>query len=342
MGTTPSDKRCFPALGKRLAFIPWEHVLPVVTAIVMVQRDFGSRSERKQARLKYTIHRMGLEKFKETVEEYLTAAEEICGVPVGTVPRPLKPPHAADVVQHEDHLGWHDQGDGRCFLGLPVENGRVKDEGEMRLKSALREVLRKYDPPGRLTAHQNILLCDLDPNWRDDIEQILAAHGVATADEISNVRRLTFACPALPTCGLAITESERVAPTLVAELETEMARLGLEGEEFGLHMTGCPNGCARPYNTDIGIVGRSVDGKSGEGKYTIFLGGNLIGTRMGNIYKDLVPLSQIVTTLRPVFQYFKQAREPGETLGDFCDRIGIEGLLQLDQQEQLAAQPPVG
>jgi sulfite reductase (ferredoxin) len=339
MGTTPSDKRCFPAIAKRMAFIAWEHVLPVVTAIVLVQRDFGNRGERKQARMKYLIHQWGLPRFKSTVEEYLTAAEEICGVTSGTVPRPLAQPHAADVTQHEDHLGWHDQGDGKWFLGLPIEHGRVKDEGELRLKTALRVLLDRYQPTGRLTAHQNILLCDLDPSWRPEIEQVLAQHGVATVDQISNVRRMTFACPALPTCGLAITESERVAPSLVSELEAEITRLGLDSEKLGIHMTGCPNGCARPYNTDIGIVGRSIDGKSGEGKYTIFLGGNLIGTRMNTVYKNLVPLSQIVTVLRPVLMYFKQSRNGAETFGDFCHRIGTEALLQYGQQyaDQVAA-----
>ena len=337
MGTTPSDKRCFPALGKRMAFIAVEHVLPVVTAIVLVQRDYGNRAERKQARLKYVIHNWGLPRFKSTVEEYLGAAEEICGLPQGTVPRPLAEPHAADVTRHQDHLGWHEQGDGKCFLGLPIDNGRVKDEGDMRLKTALRLLLNRYQPNGRLTSHQNILLCDLDPSWRADIEQVLAEHGVAIVEQISNVRRLTFACPALPTCGLAITESERVAPALVSEFETEFERLGLDGEEIGIHMTGCPNGCARPYNTDIGIVGRSIDGKSGEGKYTIFLGGNLIGTRLNRIYKDLVPQSQIVSTLRPVLMYFKQARQDGETFGDFCNRVGNEDLLRFDKE--FAAQP---
>ncbi|MGV3485352.1 MAG: NADPH-dependent assimilatory sulfite reductase hemoprotein subunit [Planctomycetaceae bacterium] len=339
MGTTPSDKRCFPAIGKRMAFIPFEHVLPVVTAIVLVQRDFGNRGERKQARMKYLIHQWGLPRFKACVEEYLSTAEEICGVANGTVPRPLAPPHAADVVRHEDHLGWHDQGDGKWFLGLPVENGRVKDEGSMRLKSALRVLLDRYQPAGRLTAHQNILLCNLDPTWRSDIETVLSEYGVPTVEQISNVRRMTFACPALPTCGLAITESERAAPTMVAELETELARLGLDAEKFGIHMTGCPNGCTRPYNSDIGIVGRSIDGKSGEGKYTVFLGGSLLGNRMNTIFKDLVPLSQITNVLRPVLMYFKQSRQSGESFGDFCHRMGTEELQRFasEYESQLAA-----
>ncbi|MCA9143864.1 MAG: NADPH-dependent assimilatory sulfite reductase hemoprotein subunit [Planctomycetaceae bacterium] len=334
MGTTPSNDNCFPALAKRMAFIAPEHVLPVLTAIVLVQRDFGNRADRNQARMKYVIHKWGLEKFKSKVEEYLPQAESICGVPAGTVPRLLTDPDSADVTRHHDHLGWHEQGDGNWFLGLPIENGRVKDDGEVRLKSALRSIFERFRPSGRLTAQQNILLCDLAESSRPEIEKVLSKHGVPTADSISHVRRLSFACPALPTCGLAITESERVMPKLVGELEAELSRLGLAHEQFTVRMTGCPNGCARPYNADIGLVGRSVDGKTGEGKYTIFVGGNLIGTRMNAVYKDLIPMSQIISELQPLLLYYKLAQRDAETLGDFCDRIGIEELLRFDGEQR--------
>lgn len=334
MGTTPSNDHCFPALAKRMAFIAPEHVLPVLTAIVLVQRDFGNRADRKQARMKYLIHNWGLAMFKAKVEEYLPQAESICGMPTGLVPRPLADPDPADVTQHHDHMGWHEQGDGKWFVGLPIENGRVKDDGEMRLKSALRLIFERFGPSGRLTAQQNILLCDLPEPLRPEIEQVLSDHGVPTVDRISNVRRFSFACPALPTYGLAITESERVIPALVGELEAELIQLGLADKQFTVRMTGCPNGCARPYNADIGIVGRSVDGKTGEGKYTIFVGGNLIGTRMNAVYKDLVPMSRIVSELRSLLLYYKQTQRDDETLGDFCDRIGIEELLRFNNEQK--------
>jgi sulfite reductase (ferredoxin) len=329
MGTTPSDDRCFPALAKRMAFVLPEHVMPVLTAVVLVQRDFGNRADRKQARLKYLLHNWGIPRFKAKVEEYLADAEAICGVPRGTVPRPLSDPDPADVVRSEDHLGWFDQGDGRWFLGLPIEHGRVKDEGSMRLKSALRTIFQQHCTSARLTAHQNILLCDLEESSRPVIEQLLAEHGVPTVEQISNVRRFAFACPALPTCGLAITESERTMPQLVSELEVELQRLGLNQAQFGVHMTGCPNGCARPYNCDIGLVGRSVDGKTGEGKYTIFIGGNLEGTRMNVLYQDLVPAREIVAALRPLLVHYKEHRRTDESLGDFCHRIGVEPLKEI-------------
>ena len=327
MGTTPSDNRCFPALAKRMAFIEPQHMLPVLTAIVLVQRDFGNRQDRKQARLKYLLHEWGMPRFKEKVEQYLAQAESICNLPAGFVPRPLAEPDPADVVRHEDHLGWHAQGDGKWFFGLPVDNGRVKDEGSYRLKTALREIFRSHCQEARLTAQQNILFCNLDAAARPTLERILAEHGVPTVDQISNVRRFSFACPALPTCGLAITESERVMPALVAELESELNRLGLNESRFAVHMTGCPNGCARPYNCDIGIVGRSIDGKTGEGKYTLFIGGNLQGTRMNFVYRDLVPASLVVPTLRPLLIAYAESRSGDESLGDFCRRV-VEPLGQ--------------
>ncbi len=326
MGTTPSKANCFPALAKRLTFVKPEHVMPIITAIIMVQRDFGDRADRSQARLKYTINNMGLPAFKAKVEEYLSEAEAICGVPDGTLPRPLPEPDPADVTEHNDHMGWHEQGDGKLFLGLPIENGRVKDEGELRLKSAFRVLFNGHVSNCRLTAQQNILLCDIAPSQRPEIEKILAEHGVITVEQMSNARRFAFACPALPTCGLAVTESERALPGVIDSVEAELSEMGLADEQFSIRMTGCPNGCARPYNSDIGLVGRSVDGKTGEGRYTIFLGGGMLGNRMATLFKDQVPRSEITATLRPVFAHFKEHRQPGEVFGDFCNRIGVEEL----------------
>ena len=161
------------------------------------------------------------------------------------------------------------------------------------------------------------------------IEKILADHGVATIEQMSNARRFAFACPALPTCGLAVTESERALPSVIDDVEAELNELGLADEQFSIRMTGCPNGCARPYNSDIGLVGRSMDGKTGEGRYTIFLGGGMLGNRMAALFKDQVPRSEISATLRPVFAHFKEHRQKGEVFGDFCHRIGIEELTRI-------------
>jgi sulfite reductase (ferredoxin) len=303
MGVTPSAAKTFPALAKRLGFVPPEDVLAIAEAIVKVQRDFGNRSDRKVARLKYTIHTMGLEAFRAKVEEYFG--------------KPLAPCHPADVHAFDDHIGWHEQGDGKFFYGLNVENGRVHDTGDFRLKTALRRILRDLRPGVRITAHQSLLFTDLAVTDRERLAEILHDHGVKTSEEISTLRRWSMACVALPTCGLAVAESERVLPGLIDALEPEVARLGLAHDAFTLRMTGCPNACARPYNSDIGIVGRTL------GKYTIVLGGRLLGDRLNEQYKDVVPFEDLCRELTAVLACYKAERHGGETLGDFCHRKGV-------------------
>jgi sulfite reductase (ferredoxin) len=316
MGVTPSAEKTFPAVAQRMAFIKPEQVIDVATAIIKVQRDFGNRSDRKVARLKYLIHNWGLPKFKAKVEEYYG--------------HPLADPHPDDVHAFDDHIGWHQQGDGRWFYGLNVENGRIHDEPALRLKTALRLLCNQLKPGIRLTPHQSMLITDIAPENRTTVEQILREHGVKLHDEISTVRRWSMACVAWPTCGLSITEAERALPGIVDQLEVELARLGLSHERFTLRMTGCPNGCARPYNCDIGLVGKAA------GRYTVFLGGRLLGDRLNFKYKDMVPAADIVPTIVRVLTYFKHAREEGETLGDFCHRKGTDDLAAWT--EQYAAQ----
>jgi sulfite reductase (ferredoxin) len=309
MGMTPAKKETFPALAKRLGFIQPDEVIDVATAVVGVQRDFGRRDDRSLARLKYLINSWGIEKFKEKVEEYLV--------------RPIAPPHATDVTGLDDHLGWHPQGDGRSYLGINIENGRVQDSGQVNSRQALRLLFERFGPQGmnaRLTPMQSILLTDIEPDWQPEIDQILRANGVLTHTEISNALRYSMACPAVPTCGLAVTESERALPAVIDELEVELAKIGLAAERFSIHMTGCPNGCARPYNCDIGLVGKAAL------KYTVRVGGNLTGTRLNFVYKDLVPHDELVRTIMPLFLYFKAARQPDESFGDFCTRRGKDDL----------------
>ena len=315
-GVTPSAEKTWPAVAKRLCFIKPEEAVDVATAIIKVQRDYGNRADRKIARLKYTIHNMGLEAFKAKVEEYYG--------------KPLADLDPTDVTGFDDHIGWFEQGDGNWWYGLNVENGRIKDEDGSNLKSALRVICTKFKPGIRLTSHQSILFCDIAPQNKAELEQILRDHGVKLSDEISAVRRWSMACVAWPTCGLAITESERALPGIIDELETELAKLGLSNETFTVRMTGCPNGCSRPYNSDIGIVGKAMN------KYTLFLGGRLLGDRLNFNYKDMVPHEELVPSLIPVLTYFKHAREDGETLGDFCQRIGRDGLLAFAEEHAIA------
>jgi len=307
MGVVPSAAKTFPAVAKRMAYVRPDQVIEVAKSVIRVQRDFGDRTDRKTARLKYLIHRWGLDQFKAKVEEYYGEK--------------LPDPHPDDVHGFDDHLGWHEQGDDRWFYGLNVENGRIHDIAEFQLKTALREICTKHQPGIRLTAHQSILFTDIAPSDRGGFEEILRRHRVKLSEEISTVRRWSMACVAWPTCGLAITEAERALPTFIDHLEVELAKLGLAKDVFTLRMTGCPNGCARPYNCDVGLVGKALD------KYTVFVGGRLLGDRLNFIYKDLVPTSDVVPTLVPLFAYFKQARQAGETFGDFCFRQGAAELL---------------
>ena len=313
LGTTPSAAKTFPALAKPLAYIPRADLLRVGEAVIKVTRDFGNRTDRKRARLKYVIHDWGIDAFREKVEEYLKAK--------------LTPPRDIQVTDVCDHMGWHQQGDGKLYLGIPVENGRVLDRGDYRLLSALRVFFETYGTPARLTCMQSIVLADIDPAHKPAIEAWLGEFGIASVEEISTVRRWSMACPAFPTCGLAVTESERVMPTLIDGLEAELKSQGLADERFTVRMTGCPNGCARPYNSDIGLVGRSAlktdDGGNVAGTYTIFLGGSTLGERLNVLYKDYVPFDQIVSELRPVLERFRTERTAGERLGDFCHRHGI-------------------
>jgi sulfite reductase (ferredoxin) len=306
MGMTPSAKKTFPAVAKRICYVTPDEVLKVVEALFKVQRDFGNREDRKLARLKYVIANWGVPNFKAKVEEYYGG--------------PLADPHPDDVYGFNDHMGWDEQGDGRWFYGLNVENGRIKDTPEMRLKTAIREICTTLAPSIRLTSHQSILFGDIQPQDRTRLESIFRSHGVKLSEEISTVRRWSMACVAWPTCGLSITESERALPGLIDQIEAELARLGLSNEKFTIRMTGCPNGCARPYNCDVGLVGKA------RGKYTVYLGGRLLGDRLNFLYKDMVPEEEVALTLAPVFAYFKHDREPGETLGDFCLRKGAENI----------------
>ena len=305
-GRTPSATKTFPTVARKMTFVTPDQVLAISEAIVKVQRDFGNRSDRKIARMKYLIHDWGLPKFKAKVEEYFGAA--------------LPEPNPIDVHGVEDHIGWFDQSNGNWFLGINVENGRVKDEGDFRLKTALRTILEKFGMETRLTALQGVILCDIAPDDRAEIDQILADHGVKNAEQLTSIRKLSIACPAFPTCGLSITESERVMPQVIDNLEVAMKESGIDGESIAVHMTGCPNGCARPYTPDIGLVGKA------KGKYTIFLGGNTNGTRIGEIFADMIPLDDIAPTIAPVFTFYKNDRQSDESFGDFCHRIGNEQL----------------
>src|SRR5690625_307054 len=294
----------YPRLGDHLGYVQKEKIEEVVKGIIRVQRDLGNRENRKRARMKYLIDEIGLDSFKNELKAR-TGFD-------------LEPFRDMPEFEPELYLGWNRQADGRWFLGICVENGRIKDEGDFMLRSALRTLAETVRPGFRLTPNQNILLTDIEETDKEVVENLLAEHGVQPESELSSLMKNSMACPALPTCGLAIAESERVFPTIIRQLEAVLEELGLQNETISVRMTGCPNGCARPYVADIGLVGRSLN------KYTIFLGGNPAGTRLGQVYKDLVSYEDLIPEIRPLFEYYKENRQPDEPVGDFWHRSGIE------------------
>jgi len=309
MGRTPSAKKTFPALAKRMAFVTPEQAIDVAKAVIIVQRDNGNRTDRKVARMKYLIADWGIERFRTEVEKVFGEKLADCTVD--------------DVHGFDDHMGWQEQGDSKWSYGLNVENGRLYDNEKTQWKTAFRAIASEFNREVRFTGHQSILFCDIEESEKDRLMELITAHGIPTTEQTSTVRRWSMSCVALPTCGLAITESERRLPSLIDSIEEPLAKLGLSNERFTIRMTGCPNGCARPYNADLALVGKAV------GKYTVFTGGGWLGNRLADIYKEAVKDEDVVDEMIGLFSAFKGHREGTESLGDFCSRVGVEKLAEL-------------
>jgi sulfite reductase (ferredoxin) len=307
MGMTHGNANTFPHLGQPIGFVEPDQVVAMAEAVVKFFRDTGNRADRKRARIKYVVHDWGVQKVRATL------ARDYFG-------KPFALPRENPITAVDLHHGWHSQGDGKWFLGLSVENGRLKDEGSLHFRSAARKIVETLGACVRLTPQQDMLLCDIDTASRPAVDNILAEHGVPRPENLSLVQKWSMSCPAIPTCGLAISESERALPGIVDALESELKSLGLENERISIRMTGCPNGCARPYQSDIGIVGRTGE------KYTLFLGGSSLGNRLNTMFQDLVPRDQIVPLVKKVLVQFKSDRRDGESFGDFCCRLGNEKL----------------
>jgi sulfite reductase (ferredoxin) len=306
MGRSHTNPDTFPRLADPLTTVAPDELLDVVEAVVGVQRDHGDRHDRDHARLKYLVDDWGIDRFRDAV--------------AGRLGRALPGPEPVALTGASDHLGWHEQGDGRWFLGVKVENGRVADRGTVRLRSALRCLVGRFTPGVRLTPREDILLTGFAGTDRAPVEAVLADHGVRLAQEWVPVERNAFSCPALPTCGQALTESERALPGVLAQLIAELGGLGLEGLDAHVRMTGCPNGCARPYTAEIGFVGR------GKRSYDIHLGGEPVGIRLNHRFAENVPADELVGVLRPVLVAFRDERRGSEGFGDFCHRVGVHEL----------------
>jgi sulfite reductase (ferredoxin) len=259
--------------------------------------------------MKYLINDWGIEKFRTEVETYYGQSLADCT--------------EDDVHGFDDHMGWQEQGDGKWSYGLNIENGRLYDNEDRQLKATLRSICNEFKTELRMTGHQSVIFTDIDEADKEKLIGFVKQHHVPTTEETSTVRRWSMSCVALPTCGLAITESERRLPSIIDGLEAPLAKLGLDKERFTIRMTGCPNGCARPYNADLALVGKA------KGKYTLYAGGGWLGNRLAYIYKDLVPDEVVVDELVSIFAAFKANREEDESLGTFCTRVGKEDLAVL-------------
>jgi sulfite reductase beta subunit-like hemoprotein len=303
-----------PHLARPLGYVKRAQVVDVAVAIVTTQRDYGNREDRKLARLKYLLEKKGIEWFRAEVQSRVPDIE-------------ISPVKDFTFVSVEDKLGWHEQGDGKIYCGVHVAQGRVEDkEGGPHYRSAFREITQTLGCPVTISANANLYFRDLAPEQRAQVDAILAKHQVKHADGMTAAHRVSHACVALPTCGLSLSESERVFTSVLDGIDVVLKELKLEREPILFRMTGCPNGCARPYNADIAFVGRAPN------KYAMFVGGSIRGDRLAGLEKKVVPLADIPNEVRPYLEDFAANRKPGENFTDFWGRTRVNGEAPCPEQ----------
>ncbi|MBA2410481.1 MAG: assimilatory sulfite reductase (NADPH) hemoprotein subunit [Gammaproteobacteria bacterium] len=300
MGMTHSEPETFPRLADVIGFCKPEQVLEVAEHVVKTQRDFGDRGNRKHARLKYTIDDRGVEWFKGELESRLGWALE-----------PAKPYQFTD---NGDRYGWVKGADGKRHVTLFIENGRIRDTDDYPMMTGLREIAKIHKGDFRVTANQNLIIASVAENQKAKIERLIKQYKLDDGTAHSALRLNSMACVAFPTCGLAMAESERYLPGLITKLEEVMLDAGLRDDAITLRMTGCPNGCARPYIAEIGFVGKSV------GHYNVYLGGGFHGQRLGKLYREGITEEKILAELTPVIKRYAKERDDGEHFGDFVIR----------------------
>ena len=302
LGMSHGDTKTYPRLANVIGYLPREKVVEVAEKVLTVQRDFGDRTNRKHARLKYTIEDRGVDWFKNELESRL-------GWKLGET-RPF------EFTSSGDRYGWTKGTDGHWHYTLFVQNGRLRDTEEQPAKTGLREIAKIHTGDFRLTANQNLIIGGVTEEQKPRIEALLAQYKLDIPEHITGLRLNSMACVALPTCGLALAESERYLPSLITELDQVIEECGLRESEIVIRMTGCPNGCARPYLGEIGFVGRAP------GKYNIYLGAAFDGSRLNKLYKPSVKSEEIVNELAPIIRRYATERQEGERFGDFTIRAG--------------------
>jgi len=307
MGRTHNKENTFPRVADHLGYVPKEDAIETFKAILAAQRDHGDREVRATARMKYLVHTLGIDNFRILVESYTG--------------KPIQPWRKIKDFKYMDWMGWWDQGDGKLFLGVHVDNGRVKDDGEFRLKTCLRVLVDTYNLHMVLSPTQSIIFKDIDPKDKEGIEEILRNHGIKPLEQVDPLARLAMACPALPLCGLAQTEAERRMPSYLERIRSLMTRMNLNDEEIMIRMTGCPNGCARPYMAELAFVG------DGANSYQLWLGGSpVLAERTAFPHMAKMNTDALEATLEPILAFFIQKREQYESFGDFCYRVGSEAI----------------
>ena len=303
MGATHGDPTTYPRLADVIGFVTPERLLALAEAAIAVQRDWGDREERRHARFKYTIDTHGLDKVKAEIEQRAGFALEAA--------RPFRFDH------NGDRYGWIEGHEGRWHLTLQVESGRLVDGGHSRWLSGMREIARVHTGDIRLTCNQNLIVANVDGADRSRIDAIVAAHGMDGYRRHSGIRRHAIACVALPTCGLAMAESERYLPQLLPKLEASLDRHGLLDAPILLRLSGCPNGCSRPYLGEIALVGRAP------GRYDLRLGADFRGQRLNQVYRENVDEAALLDALDRLFARYAGERAPDEHFGDFLVRTGV-------------------
>jgi len=302
MGMTHGQNETFPRLADVIGFITPDKAIDVAEKVMLVQRDYGERGDRKLARLKYTVERMTADGFLSKLEEYLGYK--------------LEPVRKFKFDSNGDRFGWTTDDSGMHHLNLFIPGGRVIDSSDYPMKTGLREIAKIHDGEFRMTANQNLVISNISDSKKPEIEHLLGEYGILKSHERSAMRLNSIACVALPTCGLALAEAERYLPDLITELEGVLEEAGLRHDAITIRMTGCPNGCGRPYLGEIGFVGK------GPGKYNVYLGAGFHGERLNKLYKEAVSGADIKELLAPIIKDYAKARNDGEHFGDFVIRAG--------------------
>lgn len=302
MGMTHGDPKTYPQVGQVIGFVTPEQIVDLAEKTVTIQRDYGDRSVRKHARFKYTIDDRGIDWFVGELTERLGWK--------------LEPARPYQFDHNGDRYGWVKGTGGKWHLTLFIQNGRVKDEDNYQLMTGLREIAKVHNGDFRLTPNQNLVIGSVGSQQKKKIEELVKKYGLTDGIHYSALRRNSMACVALPTCGLAMAESERYLPTLLDKIEPMLDEAGLRDEDIVIRMTGCPNGCARPMLAEIAFIGKAP------GKYNMYLGGGFAGNRLNKLYKENIGETEILDSLKPIVTHYAKERQEGEHFGDFVIRAG--------------------